>query len=525
MDEDQIKLQIKNVVQTKYNGTYNHFKPALAIRTIGKEAYDYVCNKMPMDLHKSHSLMFHCFMNDILENPKCRCGNTVKFNTTTRKFQKYCSDTCRFEYFDESVAVRKNTNLKKHGTTNYLASKEGKRKTIETNFKKYGVKSYTQTEEYRQSILGKKDSPETKNNKRLGILKRNYNDLFRKYSHCVPLFKFEEYRGVKGYNKYNWKCNVCGKNFESSCDNGAFPICYHCKPTGSFHEILCKEYLDMFKIDYKFKYRGLPSGQEIDILIPEKQLGIEIGGLYYHSSAKNNYPKSYHVGKTNECESNNIKLFTIFDDEFYNPIKKRIVFNKLKCSIGKIHRKIPARKCEVVELSATQCNKFLKKYHIQGTIGSSYKYGLTCKNRLVAIMTFNKGRTATGHKAQKDIWELGRYCTVFNFSIVGGAGKLLSHFIKNINPKEIYSYADRRWSGGNLYEKIGFTFVKNTSPNYWYTKSFKTREHRVKYQKHKLTPMKSYNPTLTEEEIMKREKYYKIWDCGSKLYLWKNPHI
>jgi hypothetical protein len=135
-------------------------------------------------------------------------------------------------------------------------------------------------------------------------------------------------------------------------------------------------------------------------------------------------------------------------------------------------------------------------------------------------MTFNKGRTSTGHSPVEGEWELGRYCTIFNFNIVGGASKLLAHFIKNVNPNKIYSYADRRWSNGNMYNKIGFTFVKNTTPNYWYTKSFKTREHRVKYQKHKLVDFPSYDDALTEEEIMKLEKYFKIWDCGSKLYEW-----
>jgi hypothetical protein len=210
----------------------------------------------------------------------------------------------------------------------------------------------------------------------------------------------------------------------------------------------------------------------------------------------------------------------VYDDEMYNPIKKRIVFNKIKNTIINTKRKIYARKCNIVELSPEVCNKFMDKYHIQGAIGSTYKYGLLYRGRLVAVMTFNKGRTATGHTAKEDEWELGRYCTIFNFSIIGGASKLLAHFIKNVNPIKIYSYADRRWSRGDMYEKIGFTFIKNTDPNYWYTKTFKTREHRVKYQKHKLVDFLSYDKNLTESEIMEREKYFKTWDCGSKLYEW-----
>jgi hypothetical protein len=133
-------------------------------------------------------------------------------------------------------------------------------------------------------------------------------------------------------------------------------------------------------------------------------------------------------------------------------------------------------------------------------------------------MTFNKERIATGNTSKEGRWELGRYCTLFNFSIVGGASRLLKHFINDHKPHSIVSYADRRWSNGNLYDTLGFTFIKNTIPNYWYTKTFKTREHRMHYQKHKLKNLMSYDASLTEEEIMKREKYFRIWDCGSKVY-------
>jgi len=523
MTEKEIKLKIGNVVHNHYHGTYNHFKKALAIRTIGQEAYTYICNKIHPDLHYSHSLMMHCFMNDIILPPKCICGTNTKFNTTTRKFQKYCSNKCRFDNFSDSLVQRKKTNLVKYGRTNVLASNYGKNKSKNTMLDKYGVDNYTKTSEYKQQALGKKHSLEGLINIKQGQLKKSFNQLGKKYPHCSPLFKLEEYTGVKGYIRYNWKCNTCGSPFSSSCDNGSFPICSFCEPKGSAHERLCKDFLDELQVSYRFRAKVLPNNKELDIYVENKNFGIELCGLYYHSTAKNNYPKEYHSLKTSECDNLGIKLFTVFDDEMFDPNKRKIVLNKIKHNLGLTARKIPARKCKIVDLSPPVCNRFLEKYHIQGSIGSTYKYGLTYKNRLVAVMTFNKGRTATGHKAQPDIWELGRYCTVFNFSIIGGASKLLSHFIKHVNPKQIYSYADRRWSGGNLYEKLGFTFIKNTSPNYWYTKTFKTREHRIKFQKHKLTPLSSYNPSLTEEEIMKREKYFRIWDCGSKLYTWTKP--
>mgnify|MGYP000079248993 CR=1 FL=1 len=45
---------------------------------------------------------------------------------------------------------------------------------------------------------------------------------------------------------------------------------------------------------------------------------------------------------------------------------------------------------------------------------------------------------------------------------------VLKHFIKTYQPKEIISYADRRWSTGNLYDVLGFKFSHNSNPNYFY---------------------------------------------------------
>lgn len=77
-------------------------------------------------------------------------------------------------------------------------------------------------------------------------------------------------------------------------------------------------------------------------------------------------------------------------------------------------------------------------------------------------MTFGKSRFN-----KKYDWELLRYCTLSNFNIIGGASKLLSYFKKNYGGS-IITYADKRWSAGNLYKQLGFTQLKDSPPAYWY---------------------------------------------------------
>ncbi len=91
---------------------------------------------------------------------------------------------------------------------------------------------------------------------------------------------------------------------------------------------------------------------------------------------------------------------------------------------------------------------FLDENHIQGNCISKYRYGLYYNNELISLMTFGKSRF-------KDEFELLRFCNKLGYNVVGGASKLFFHFLKDHEEiKEVISYADRRWSVGNLYFKL-----------------------------------------------------------------------
>ena len=104
---------------------------------------------------------------------------------------------------------------------------------------------------------------------------------------------------------------------------------------------------------------------------------------------------------------------------------------------------------------------------------------------------------------------------------MGGASKLFKHFISN-HKGTIISYANRRFSKGDVYEQLGFEFKGETKPNYYYVKGDQTYS-RLKFQKHKLAKMlENYDPNLTEYENMLNNGYDKIYDCGNLIYLYNN---
>lgn len=62
-------------------------------------------------------------------------------------------------------------------------------------------------------------------------------------------------------------------------------------------------------------------------------------------------------------------------------------------------------------------------------------------------MTFGKSRYDKSYE-----YELIRFCNILYINVIGAAGKLLKFFERSYTPKSIISYADRRYSTGNLYK-------------------------------------------------------------------------
>lgn len=128
-------------------------------------------------------------------------------------------------------------------------------------------------------------------------------------------------------------------------------------------------------------------------------------------------------------------------------------------------------------------------------------------------MTFGKARYS------KADYELIRFCNKLNYSIIGGASKLLAHFRKH-NKGSIISYANRRWSNGNLYRKLGFTETHISEPCYYYFKMNENKiYHRSSFMKHKLKDkLPIFDENLSEVDNMYNNEYFRIWDCGNYVF-------
>ena len=275
---------------------------------------------------------------------------------------------------------------------------------------------------------------------------------------------------------------------------------------------ICR-WLNEIKIDIVRNNRTILNGKELDIYIPTKNIAIEFDGLYWHSEKK--VKNDYHLNKTIECEKQGIQLIHVFEDEWL--YKQDIVKSRLSNILGLTPSKIYARKTEIREVSPKDSKLFLDTNHIQGNVNSSIKLGLYYNDELVSLMTFGALRKSMGGISKEGSYELFRFCNKLDTTVIGGADKLLKYFINTYKPIEIISYADRRWSQGGLYEKLGFTHIHDSKPNYWYIIGT-NREYRFKYRKDVLVK-EGFDPTKTEHQIMLDRGIHRIYDCGNKKYI------
>lgn len=260
-------------------------------------------------------------------------------------------------------------------------------------------------------------------------------------------------------------------------------------------------------------YRKLK--KEIDIYIPDLNIGFEFNGLYWHND--NHLTKSDHQEKWKLCKDNNIKLITIWEDDWN--FKQNLIKSMITNQLGLNSNKVYGRKTEIKEVSFKISKEFLNENHIQGNCPSSIRLGLYYNNELVSLMTFGKKRMILKSlsKHNNNQFELLRFCNKQNTSVIGSASKLFKYFIKTVNPYEVVSYANLDISNGKLYETLGFDNKGLTGINYWWVKD--KRYHRSNFMKHKLVK-DGADPSKTENEIMRENGYSKIYGTGNLKYIW-----
>ena len=330
------------------------------------------------------------------------------------------------------------------------------------------------------------------------LLTDTYNNIYQKLDVICP-------------NKHTWSVNWA--NFKNNNCR-----CAKCPTQTSKAEVEIYDFLRVYFPDAISGDRSIIRPLELDIVLPSKKIAIEYCGIYWHSDSVKK-DTNYHVNKLNLCNEKGYRLITIFEDEWYN--RKEIVKNTIENILGiDTSTVIYARKCEIREITSKEAREFFDSNHLQGYSESSIRYGAFYENKLIASMTFSKPNISRNVKVEDDVYELNRFCTKCGYRVQGIASKLFKHFLNNVYTKKVYTYSDRRWFDGKVYEILGFSRIKINPPSYWYVKNNNYRRyHRFNFRKGVLDKkLEKFDPELTEYENMLANHYRRIWDCGTIKY-------
>jgi hypothetical protein len=419
---------------------------------------------------------------------------------------------------EEFKEKSRQTNIERYGVDNPSKSKYILAKIQNTMFKKYGTYCNFLRTENKEAIIKKYGLNFQKTD---AYIERFKNTIFNKNKEIV---NDEIYSLVEtSSTEYELNCNICSKNFiiqrqlwrNRKKNNDV--ICLNCNPISNSiskqEKILLKYIRSIYDGEIIENYRFYK--KEIDVYLPEFKIGFEYNGLYWHSEL--NKPRKYHYDKYKLFDDVGIKLIQIWEDDWKN--NNDIIKSMINNRINKSNR-IFARKCVIKEVfNNEEVRNFLNKNHIQGFVGSKIKIGLYHNDELVSLMTFGNLRRSLGQKSLDGNYELLRFCNKLNTTVVGGASKIFNYFIKKYDFINIISYSLNNHSNGGLYEKIGFSLLGETDVNYYWCKNG-VKYHRYNFRKDKLVKM-GYDKNKTEVEIMNENGYFRLFDCGSKKWIFK----
>lgn len=486
---------------------------------------------LPEDTNIAERL--YCVINDITSQPICSQCNQRPNSFSPNFGVGYCK-TCSNPSCKSQASYLKGqqTKIERYGqlSTPKTIQKSKERipkmvsKAKETIKERYGVDNVSQIPEVKVKInQARMDSKRQK----VAELRK---DKVQQLSQDVDVIKVEKRQPKRLVFNVNFKCKTCSiedtmfyETYVWRCNHLNTP-CIKCSgvSSGNAKRTAFVDFVSsVTKSNIKLNdITVLENGSSLDLYVPDHNVAFEFLSLENHgfNQLETTEERRKQLAKTKLCEAKNIQLINVFETEW--DTKNNIVKSCVKSIFGSVN-KIAARKCVVQELTSEQTRNFFNENHLQGGgVSGRVTYGLVFNNQVVAAMAFGVSRF------DKNIeWELLRYANKIDTQIVGGASKLFTHFLKTKNPKNIISYADKRWSMTQkcMYNNLGFKNMGMSTPSYFY---FRKEDgvklfNRINFQKHKLKDkLTTFDPSKTEAENMFNDGYKRIWDCGNNVFVW-----
>lgn len=404
------------------------------------------------DINKARNTKFERYGDANFVNPNKAKQTKLKKYGNENYYNIEKAKKTRLERYDDenynNIEQIKKTNLEKRGVEFPTQCKENLEKRKELSLEKYGRNSVNQIHysEYQYEILNNKSKLEE-------FIKSSSN---RTYLGLATKL---------GVNDTNFRRIVLKYNLEN--------LIYE-QWSSSKEENEIKEYIEQY---YKIECnkRKYLNGREIDIYIPEKKIGIEFNGNYWH----NEFGKDmlYHQEKSLLAEQQGIFIYHIFEYEWKN--NKEKVIHQLNHILNIQQKDINNNDCKIEEK--------LDSDIIQ-----------------INLIYDNKVVIQTKFQNENDLWLMQPFEYFMNYNIIGGEEKIFNYFIQKYKLNKIVCYTDIGKISNDVYKQLKFEIKEILTPKYIWCKQDKIIE----------------SDDLLIESDMHKQGYYKIYDCGQKYWIW-----
>lgn len=518
--------------------------------------------------NSSVSERIYCILNDIENVKKCVCGKYLEFTKISKGYKSSCGNKdCNSKVrslinkesskkidWEVSIQKQRETNLKKFGYVSNLASPQerekhkkilkdrtgyehplqnpaSKEKRRNSCIKKHGTLNFIHGEKsiktlqkrYETDAINCAQIPEIQKRsaetQSLNADRKLYEKVYKINKKILNLTKVNAKIKCTGCNRsMNIHRQALNYYIRNSIDN-----CYSCNPEfspfNSNKESEIVKWLNNISITNIDTNRQRFGGKEIDIFLNDYNLGIEFNGTYWHSELYKDI--NYHLDKKNYIEKLGHKLIYVWEDDWSDQIKRKIIQSRIKNMLGLNSNKIYGRQCKIVSVNNKVAKKFYDANHTQGHTISEINYGLQYNGELVSIMSFSAKNRFFIKKNKKDEIELTRFANILDTNVIGGFSKLFKHFLKNHDYLTITSFAEFDWTNKyhNVYLTNGFKYLGNSGVSYHWVVNGK-RFPRFNFSKQKLIK-EGYDKNKTEVEIMHERKCYRTWNSGNLKFVYR----
>jgi hypothetical protein len=531
LDKEQLRRDMKPTTLEEYLALdlkNNHF------RYMEQSIKDLLVERTP-NCHGDLVERAFWLQNGLKDYPTCkRCGTKLSsrnwYPSVTQKqrdrgwpqkgYRPFCGRVCAMN--DEAKHQRvRDTCIDRYGVPHALQSNLVQAKRKLTNLERYGAANPMawSSERFKNTIRSLYDVVAVRHidgvSDKIRQTKQTQELLVRRVKELEQLFEVQVMSAPPSDVfrlhdvELRWK-HTCGHEYTSNITSRGLRFCPRCSNGTSRAESELGDWIE--GLGFRVLRRNREFGFELDLYLPDLKLGIEYDGTYWHSARFVSQEKS--MQKLEWAEAAGVRLITLQEHLWVNA--KDLVKARLSSVLG-LNQRVMGRRCSVQKLDAGSSNDFFMRSHLQGAARASISYGLILNDELIAAMSFGPSRFLKSAD-----WELIRFASAPGVNVQGGAGRLLKAF-RAEHKGSIVSYADRCWSTGNLYKRLGFRFIRNSKPSYFWVSG----QHvftRYQTQKGKLEKLlneigEEFHPAFSEEDNMLNARFLKVYDRGNLVWL------